>query len=228
LVLEFFGRTEVRSSIVSKVSQDKAFIFRVTHIDNVPWLLENGVHCRNSDRRDPNFRQIGNPELIDRRMRRAVPVPPGGSLSDYVPFYFTPHSPMLLNIKTGHNGMKQTPMRDIVILVSSLHRLVEHGVPFVFTDRHAYLRTAQFTGDLADLRLIDWEILAAHDFKRDPGDPGKIERYQAEALVYRLVPVSTLLGIACYNQQAEAAVAGLLKSADVSLKTAVRAHWYFE
>jgi len=26
---------------------------------------------------------------------------------------------MMLNIKTGYNGMKQTPMRDIVILVSA-------------------------------------------------------------------------------------------------------------
>ena len=36
------------------------------------------------------------------------------ALSDYVPFYFTHHSPMLYNIKTGYHGMRQTPMPEIV------------------------------------------------------------------------------------------------------------------
>ena len=104
---------------MSRISRENAFIFRITHIENVPWLLENGIHCSNSDQRDPNFHPIGNPDLIDKRTRRVVPVPPGGTLSDYVPFYFTHHSPMLYNIKTGYNGIMMTPMSEIVILVTS-------------------------------------------------------------------------------------------------------------
>ena len=84
-----------------------------------------------------------------------VPIPPGRTLSDYIPFYFTPYTPMMLNIKTGYNGMKQTPMRDIAILVSSLRRVREMDIQFVFSDRHAYLRAAEFSGDLADLNRID-------------------------------------------------------------------------
>ncbi len=212
---------------MSQICIEKAYIFRITHIDNVPWLLENGVHCRNSTERDPNFREIGNPDLITKRTSRIVPVAPGGSLSDYVPFYFTPHSPMLLNIKTGYNGMRQTPMPDIAILVSSLHKMAEDQVPFVFTDRHAYLQAAQFKTDLADLHVIDWKILAARDFKRDPNDPGKMERYQAESLIYRRVPVSTLLGVGCYNPQAERRVRSFFETTGVSLKTAVKPDWYF-
>ena len=70
-----------------------------------------------SGTRDPDFVSIGNPDLIAKRAGRVVAIPPGGSLSDYVPFYFTPRSPMLYNIVTGHNGMKQTPRQDIAILV---------------------------------------------------------------------------------------------------------------
>lgn len=73
-------------------------------------------------------------------------------------------------------------MRDIVILVSSLHELTQQGVPFLITDRHAYLETAQFWNDLTDLSRLDWKILQARDFQRDPHDLGKFERYQAEAL----------------------------------------------
>jgi hypothetical protein len=212
---------------MSQICIEKAYIFRITHIENVPWLLENGIHCRNSNERDPNFREIGNPDLITKRTNRVVPVGPGGTLSDYVPFYFTPHSPMLLNIKTGYNGMRQTLMSEIVILVSSLHRVAEDRLSFVFTDRHAYLQAAQFKTDLNDLNVVDWKILAARDFKRDPNDPGKIERYQAESLLHRRVPVSTLLGLACYNLQADERVRGFFEAVGVSLRTAVKPDWYF-
>ena len=52
-----------------------------------------------------------------------------------MPFYFTPFSPMLYNIKTGYNGIKQRPMNEIVIFVSSLRLLEGRGIPFVFSDR---------------------------------------------------------------------------------------------
>src|ERR1043166_8185164 len=139
---------QISADSMVALTPQKALIFRIVHIQNVPWALDNGVHCRNSEQRDPNYREIGHPDLINKRTHREVPIPPGGTLSDYVPFYFTPHSPMLLNIKTGYNGMRQTPMPDIAILISSLPKLLEQGVPFVFTDRHAYVAAAQFSSDL--------------------------------------------------------------------------------
>jgi len=36
----------------------KALIFRITHIANVPWLLDHGLHRPTSDLRDPTFRRI--------------------------------------------------------------------------------------------------------------------------------------------------------------------------
>jgi hypothetical protein len=86
---------------MSSLTPERALIFRITHIDNVPWILSNGLHCRNSRSVDPHYREIGNRDLIDKRSHRVVPIVPGGTLSDYIPFYFTPYSPMLFNIKTG-------------------------------------------------------------------------------------------------------------------------------
>jgi len=185
---------------VLELTAEKARIFRITHIENVAWILANGLHCNSSNIQDPNFIQIGNPDLIAKRAGRIVPVPPGGTLDDYIPFYFTPFSPMLYNIRTGWGGIQQRPMRDIVILVSSLHELVEHGVSFLISDRHAYLAMAQFSDDLADLSRLDWRILQARDFERDPRDLGKFERYQAEALVHRHLPAEVLTGIVCTDQ----------------------------
>jgi len=61
---------------VSALNPEKALIFRIMHIDNVPWLIDHGLHCRYSPDFDPNFRTIGNPELIERRRHRKVPIPP--------------------------------------------------------------------------------------------------------------------------------------------------------
>lgn len=213
---------------MSSLNPDKALIFRITHIANVPWILDNGLHCRNSPEHDPCFTEIGNPELIDKRSGRKVPLPPGGFLSDFIPFYFTPHSPMLLNITTGYAGMRKTPAEDIVILASSLRRVAEFGLSFVFTDRHAYLQTASFSNSLDDLpHLIDWPLICSRDFRRDPENPERFERYQAEALVHHHLPVDVLLGLACQNAAVCGRIEGELGSRGIQLKTVVKPDWYF-
>src|SRR5215469_14169931 len=115
----------------------KALIFRITHRDNIPWILKNGLHASSSHVLDRNFRVIGNVDLINKRANRRVMIGPGGTLSDYVPFYFTPFSIMMYNIHTGY-GVPNVPNNEIVILVSSLHRIQELGIQFVFTNQHAY------------------------------------------------------------------------------------------
>jgi len=60
-----------------ELTKDKALIFRITHRDNVPWILDNRMHARNGEKFDPKCRNIGNLELIDKRSRRVVPVQPG-------------------------------------------------------------------------------------------------------------------------------------------------------
>jgi hypothetical protein len=185
---------------MSNLSPEKALIFRITHVANVPWILRNGLHSSNGNNSDPNYVQIGNDDLITRRRTRDVPVPPNGTLSDYIPFYFTPFSPMLYNIKTGYGGVAKRPMEEIAILVSSLREVHKQGIPFVFTDRHAYLQAAEFYNDLARLDEIDWPKLQARDFRRDPEDPGKLERYQAEALIYQHLPLAALRAIVCYRE----------------------------
>jgi hypothetical protein len=209
------------------LTPEKALIFRVTHVSNVPWILANGLHCCNSKCTDPGFRQIGNPELIEKRAARPVPIAPRGMLSDYVPFYFTPFSPMLLNIKTGYNGMKRTPMSDIAILISSLRKVRDEGLGFVFTDRHAYLEAAQFSSDLERLDWIPWSNLQGRDFRRNPDDPAKFERYQAEALVHRMMPVSVLLGVACYDKDQVARIQEAAAGLSLSTNVVIRPEWYF-
>jgi hypothetical protein len=126
------GQWQTLTCMALTLTQEQGLIFRITHRDNVPWILDNGMHARNGAIFDPNYRNIGNVDLIDKRSRRLVGVPPGGTLSDYIPFYFTPYSIMMYNIRTGY-GVKQVPNEDIVIFVSSLPHVVAQGLRFVFT-----------------------------------------------------------------------------------------------
>ena len=206
---------------------ESAYIFRITHVDNVAWMLRHGMHCRSSATTDPDFIPIGSAELVEKRRTRDVPIPPGGTLSDYVPFYFTPWSIMLYNIKTGYHGIMRRENRDVVIIVSSLHKLSAAGRAFVFTDSHAYGFEANYFSNLKDLDKIDWPLLRSRDFKNDPEDPGKKGRYQAEALVHERVPVDEWLGVACYENGVQARLARSAQQAGVRMRIEVLPDWYF-
>ena len=209
------------------LSPDRALIFRITHRDNVSWLLRHGVHCRNSPVVDASFVPIGNESVIEERMDRVVDHELGGTLSDYVPFYFTPFSPMLLNIVTG-KGAQQRPKADLVVLVSSLRRLAELGTPFLFTDRNAYYAWARYSNRLADLaEFVPWQMLRAKDFARDPERPDKLERYMAEALVRHCLPVAALQGIATYDAGTEAAITSESSELGIDLQVVTRPSWFF-
>ncbi len=205
----------------------KALIWRIVHRDNIPWVLDNGLHCGNSQVQSPNWVHIGNPELIVKRAAHPVPAGAGGLLNDYVPFYFTPFSPMMKNIHSGYGGIQQRSNDEIVILVSNLYRAKELGLPFVFTDGHAYYAWSNFYTDLAYLSEIDWPILQARDFRRDPDDPAKFERYQAEALIHEHCPVTTLQGMVCYSKKTKMILDTWLDERQIDMPVYVRTGWYF-
>lgn len=208
------------------LNPDKALIFRIVHVDNIGLILDNGLRCYNSDCLDPNYIEIGNPGLITDRKPRAVLIHPGGNLSDYVPFYFTPYSIMLLNIITGR-GVRKRRKDEIAFLVSSLPRLRELNVPFLFTDRHAYPVNARYFSNIGDLSEIDWPLLQSRDFQHDPEKPDKKARYQAEALIYRKVPLDALLGIVCYSREVGQKLQGECKARELDIQVKIRPTWYF-
>lgn len=209
------------------LNAERALIFRITHRDNIPWILDHGLHAGNGRVLDPNFRNIGNVDLIDKRSHRVVRVGQGGTLKDYVPFYFTPFSIMMYNIHTGYN-VPHVANEKIVIIVSSLHRIAELEIPFVFTDQHAYPLMAKYFTDLDDLGNVDWDLLNRRDFRHDPDDPGKKERYQAEALVWKHVPTEAVLGICSYSDGVDEEVKEELANRHLNIETHVRRNWYFQ
>ncbi len=209
------------------INPEKALIWRIVHRANVPWILDNGLYCGNSNIQSPNWVHIGDPELIDKRAKHPVPAIPNGVLNDYVPFYFTPFSVMMKNIHSGWGGIQKRHNEDIVILVSSMHNIIKSGLPFVFTDSHANYIWANFYTDIVNLNKIDWPILQSRDFKRDVDDPAKFERYQAEALIHKHCPITVLKGMICYNDQVSLELNNLLLQRGLQIDVHARRGWYF-
>ena len=176
-------------------------IFRIIHYKNLPFILENGLHCPNSDIKDENFVPIGFPSLIASRNETVIPLAPGGTLSDYIPFYFTVKSPMLYVIAQGNDPeVIKTPQKEIIYLVSSLEKLQENNCSFAFTDRHAKLAYTKFYNSLEDIDKLNWEIIRSADWGRQHGVERK-EIKQAECLVHQFMPVEALIGIGCKDQE---------------------------
>ncbi len=215
------------ANLYTKLNSENAYIWRIVHVDNLPWILDNGLHCSNSQNLSPIWINIGSEELIDKRSHRIVPLPPCGTLSDYVPFYFTPFSPMMYNVHTGR-GVQQRRNEEIIILVSTLHKAQELGHKFLFTNQHAYPPTTNYYDDLKDLDQIDWSLLQNRNFKRNPDDPLQFERYQAEALIYQHMPVQALIGIICYTSSIESYIESESEKRGITLSVNAIRGWYFQ
>jgi len=56
----------------SQLNPQKALIWRIVHRENMPWILDHGLTCANSQEKAANWVTIGNSELIAKRGQRHV------------------------------------------------------------------------------------------------------------------------------------------------------------
>jgi hypothetical protein len=132
----------------------------------------------------------------------------------------------MYNIHTGR-GVPQRRNEEIIILVSSLHRVKDLGHSFLFTDRHAYPPMTAYYNDINNLANIDWPLLQARNFTRVPDDPLKIERYQAEALIYQHLPLNALFGVICYTNAIKSNIEHELQTRGATIDVHTLQGWYF-
>ena len=73
------------------------YAFRILHIDNMPHVMKYGLVHNDSPFARDSFVPIGDMSVMDARSTKQLP--DGSFLSEYIPFYFGPRSPMLYNIQ---------------------------------------------------------------------------------------------------------------------------------
>lgn len=169
-------------------------LYRMVHSDNIRYILLNGICSSEHHLADPNYINIGHSQLIQDRHIHNVPIPNGGRLGEYIPFYFAGHSPMLFMIMNGFQGVRQRPQEDIVFIVSSVNKVKELELPFLFTDRNAKISVANFFEDEQEFDKLKWDVITSQDWKNSESDIARRDFKQAEFLVRHFMPLS---GIEC-------------------------------
>lgn len=187
---------------------NKIYLYRMTHIANVPHILEHGVTHRNSPNANPNFTPIGDPTLIS--ARDGFRLDNGRTLGEYIPFYFGPRMPMLYVIQKGFNGVPVTPAADIVYCVTSVENVVNTNQDFVYTNGHAVDSFSTQFGpqDVTEIEnQVDFEAVKVRDWK-SPTDLDLKRRMQAEFLLLGDLSFPSVLGFVVRNETAKTQLMG--------------------
>jgi hypothetical protein len=203
-------------------------VYHITYIENLASIVRAGqLDCDNgcvAAAIEPV--SIAYSSLKEQRARTEVTVASGGTLADYVPFYYAPRSPMLYTIWRGNVIEYAGSQDDIVHLVCSADELAEPGC-FVVTNRHPINALAEQFMDFEAIDGLDWPLMN-DDYWRDTDEDGDRKyRRQAEFLVHRRVPVEAIRLVGAMTDEVAARAAKLLAPMPSPPPITVRKDWYY-
>ena len=216
-------------------------LFHITAIDNLPAIFQQGaLLCKQQSQvAGINYHNIAHAGAQGVRSAKAVIDPPGGSIHDYVPFYFAPRSPMLMAIHGGKVAGCSYRQDDIVHFELLVRAVVQHTRDFVFFDRNATKVYSQAYTDPHQLKdVIDWGLLTEPPqldgfckYFSDKPEPAKytdrLEKRQAEFLVKHQVPLAWFTRLGVINDSKAEQVRALISQFGLNLPVAVMPDWYF-
>ena len=190
-------------------------VYRMTHIDNIPHILKNGITHRNSLNHNPYYISIGDISLIHTRDNKQIIVDNGDfldleapqiTLGDYIPFYFGIKMPMLYVIQNGGNFVPEsTPASKIVYIACSLYGIIKKYEGCFFSDGHATDNLTTFYNKIKinDLpAIIDWDAVKAK-YWGGQDNLNKKRKKQAEFLIQDDLSSNLIVGMVCYNESAK-------------------------
>lgn len=182
------------------------YIYRMTHIENIPHILQYGITSHLSPNKNPDYKNIGDKTLITARDTMVFDVEGRQiNLKDFIPFYFGIKMPMLYVIPNGFNNVVKVAPEEIIYMACSLQEILSLGVDYIFSDGHAKDAFTQFFGKL-DIQRID-NIIEINTIKNDHwGGEENLEvkrKKQAEFLVKEDIPTRCIKMFGCYNEDAK-------------------------
>lgn len=170
-------------------------LFRMTHIENIPHIIQYGITHANSQNSNPYYKAIGDSTLITSRINKTVL---DISLGNCIPFYFGPRSPMLYVIQHGYNGVRQVAPEDIIYCVINIREITQMN--FIFSDGHAFNSLTEFypkerIGDLNN--IVSFDDVFALNWSTEDTDLKR--RKEAECLFAQDIPYEIISGFVVYN-----------------------------
>lgn len=201
------------------------YAFRLTHIDNIPHLLQYGFVHKKSVHANPHYVPIGDTSVIASRDDGVIYE--NYRIGDCIPFYFGPRSPMLYVIQRGYNNVVMHKAEELVYAIIRLDDIVAHHIKCVFTDGHALdLLTTTYTSDKLPMidDIISYEDVYATRWANNENDRDIKRRKEAELLLIDELPPQYIRGFVVYDETAKHQ---MLKYGIDAVKIAVRPNYYF-
>lgn len=188
--------------------EDK-YLYHFTHIENLESIVKNGFLSTNEkDRLAIDHKDVANDNIQLRRHNMKVPVGPGGTVHDYVPFYFCTRNPMLLSLVLSKN----IDQMFMIFFAVPIKKILEETV--LYTDASANTASPPtFYGEVKDIDKLNWDLILLQTWMPKTN----IEKHQkmAEALVYKSMPISDVETIIVWNPSMKQAVEDIFKNNNV-------------
>lgn len=182
------------------------YAFRIVHIDNIPYILENGiVNTAKSTKKDDSYISIGDESLIEMRRNQNI-IHTESCIGDYIPFYFGPRTPMLYTIQHGYNGVRKCDATNLVYLVLKISDIIKSGFQGYFTDGHAR-NICSHTYEIDKLNqlneLVHYENVYRPYWSTKEDNRGEYKRLKsAELLIENNIPTTMIAGYVVYDKTA--------------------------
>lgn len=213
-----------------EINPERCYCYRITHIQNLPHVLERGLVTQTHTNASATYIRIGNPEIIDTRSNKPVKVTGYGNIGDYVPFYFTPRSVMLYNIVTGYMApLVPKRKRDEIVVIRCLIKQLTTLPNWFFSTGQANDSVSKHFTDLSHLDQIDWDSIQQSNFKKTDGDYDRPRRYQAEFLVRGKVPLDCFESLHVCDNSTKEQLENMLKARNIhNLPVQITPKYFFQ
>lgn len=178
----------------------KIYLYRLTHVENIPHILRFGITHSNSKNANLQYKSIGDKSMISSRANFLLDN--GENLGDYTPFYFGIRMPMLYVIQNGFNNVETIPAKDLVYCVTTVQRIIDNNLKFIFTNGHAVNNfSSQYSiSEVENIQdLVDWKAVEAK-YWNDENDLDLKRRKEAEFLILGDLPLHVIGGYLVYNE----------------------------
>lgn len=153
----------------------QTLVYHITDVDNLPGILASGGLRADVAMANANPVVIGYAHIKQRRMAEIrVDCCGGRFVGEFVPFYFSPRSPMLYTVNKGNTGRAAGCQRSIVHLVSTVAVGIAQNRAWAISDGNAAAFHTSFAADLAALNGLDWPTIHATQWQ------GKTHQKSAE------------------------------------------------
>jgi hypothetical protein len=170
------------------------FVSHFVHLDNIPSIIEHGLLSNSEQvRKGIEHHSIALSAIQTTRSTMRVTCGPKGVVHDYVPFYFSTVSPMLLSVVNAKN----VDQNFLIHLLLPIQIIQKPTVVFSDASANREAGVPRFFENPTELNRLDWDQIDSRKWTSSSEDAK--HRRMAEVLVHKSVPWSEIPRIVVWN-----------------------------